>query len=175
MSSSSVVRALRKQADLESGRYAYAGGSRVGIPLETAVRELERIYARDQVITPEAVVGDAQPKESPLHDHFEWNNKVAAHEYRLDQARALVRAVLFVPESSPPVRAFVSIGCSTTGEGGEETKYNAYRTVRDVMADPAQRAATLRRARMEAQAYYDRYQAFEELSKVIQAIKSLDA
>lgn len=55
---------------------------------------LERIRLRNNgVLTPEAVVADAASKSSPLHSEFEWNDKRAAHQYRLDQARELIRKV----------------------------------------------------------------------------------
>ena len=44
-------------------------------------------------LTPDAVVEDAKDPRSPMHDQFEWDDKVAGHQYRLDQARTLIRAV----------------------------------------------------------------------------------
>lgn len=55
---------------------------------------LERIRMRNNgVLTPEAVVADAADKSSPLHSEFEWNDKRAAHQHRLNQARELIRKV----------------------------------------------------------------------------------
>lgn len=44
-------------------------------------------------ITPEQVVEAAADPTSPLHRHFEWNDEIAAHGHRIDQARALLRSV----------------------------------------------------------------------------------
>lgn len=44
-------------------------------------------------LTPDAVLHDASRPDSPLHDLFEWDNERAAHEYRLEQARAAIRTV----------------------------------------------------------------------------------
>lgn len=44
-------------------------------------------------LTPAAVVEDARSKKSPLHDQFEWDDGEAAHKYRLEQARTLIRSV----------------------------------------------------------------------------------
>lgn len=55
---------------------------------------LARIAAQGNgCITPDAVIADAKDSRSPLHDQFEWDDSVAAHQYRLDQARALIRTV----------------------------------------------------------------------------------
>lgn len=51
---------------------------------------------REGTITPDAVVEDARNVASPLHDLFEWDDSKAAHEYRLDQARAIIRTVRVV-------------------------------------------------------------------------------
>lgn len=44
-------------------------------------------------LTPDAVVDDARDPRSPLHDQFEWDDAKAAHQYRLEQARELIRTV----------------------------------------------------------------------------------
>jgi len=44
-------------------------------------------------VTPDAVLADAQNAKSPLHDQFEWDDTVAARQYRLQQARELIRSV----------------------------------------------------------------------------------
>jgi len=44
-------------------------------------------------LTPRAVVEAARPETSRLHPFFEWNDEAAAEEYRLAQARHLVRSV----------------------------------------------------------------------------------
>lgn len=44
-------------------------------------------------LTPDQVVEAASDPASPLHDQFEWDDSVAAVEYRRDQARTLIRSV----------------------------------------------------------------------------------
>jgi hypothetical protein len=48
--------------------------------------------ANGGTITPEALVDAARDKESPLHEYFEWDDATAAHQYRLEQARRMIRA-----------------------------------------------------------------------------------
>lgn len=55
---------------------------------------LEAIRERNGgTLTPADVVADAKQKTSPLHDHFTWDDKEAAHQHRLNQARELIRSV----------------------------------------------------------------------------------
>ena len=44
-------------------------------------------------LTPELVVRAAQAKSSPLHDYFDWDDKIAGARWRLEQARELIRSV----------------------------------------------------------------------------------
>jgi hypothetical protein len=60
-----------------------------------AVRErLERIRRREKgILTPDAVVNDARDTSSPLHGYFTWDDTEAAKQFRLDQARTLIRNI----------------------------------------------------------------------------------
>lgn len=58
--------------------------------LRTALTE---IYQARGELTPQIVVDEARPKNAPLHDRFEWNDKLAGEAYRRVQAQALIRTV----------------------------------------------------------------------------------
>lgn len=61
---------------------------------EQVQNELSRLYEANSGLRPSEVVESARPATSPLHDQFEWNNSKAGHEYRLMQARQLIRVTL---------------------------------------------------------------------------------
>lgn len=44
-------------------------------------------------ITAEIYVEDARSADSPLHETLEWDNDKAAHEHRINQARAIIASV----------------------------------------------------------------------------------
>jgi hypothetical protein len=75
--------------------------------------ELLAIRTARGTLTPAAIVEAATPAEHPLHSRFEWDDKVAGHRYRLDQARQLIRVVReqYVDGSGAPesVRFFHAI------------------------------------------------------------------
>ena len=54
---------------------------------------LLEIYEEHGELVPEDIVTAARPKNHPLHDRFEWNDSVAAHEHRVNQARRLIQSV----------------------------------------------------------------------------------
>ncbi len=57
-------------------------------------KEISRIYERDGTLKPSVVVKEARANKSPLHSEFEWDDKKASAEYRLVQARKLIRKVV---------------------------------------------------------------------------------
>lgn len=83
----------------------------------SALAELEDSEGR---LTPEAVVKAARKPESPLHSHFEWDNGKAAFNYRIVQARTLIRSV-WIPYKV------------------ERREVSAVAYVRDPTADPNER------------------------------------
>lgn len=64
---------------------------------EAIKAELERIAGENGgLLTPDAVVEAAASKSSVLHGEFEWDARKAAHAYRVEQARSLIRSVRVV-------------------------------------------------------------------------------
>lgn len=66
--------------------------------VETVV---QKIYSRDGEVKASVLVDEARPKDSPAHPAFEWRDKTAAEEYRLYQARHLIRKVSVIHEDKP--------------------------------------------------------------------------
>lgn len=59
--------------------------------------ELEKIREADGgLLFPESIVQKATDPRNPLHDEFPWDDAQAAHQYRLDIARRLIRSVTVV-------------------------------------------------------------------------------
>src|SRR5262245_7390575 len=101
--------------------YQFRTGARVaGGDAQTAGDELARIQLRDGKIETATVVDEARPDEAPLHPVFEWDDAVAGEQYRLQQARLLVRAVEVAPEKKDeePLPAFVHVRAVSTDEPG---------------------------------------------------------
>jgi hypothetical protein len=47
------------------------------------------------VLTPHQIVDKAKPKNSPIHEYFEWDDGIASEKYRIWQARYLIGLVKF--------------------------------------------------------------------------------
>lgn len=102
--------------------------------------------------------------KNPLHPAFEWNDKAAAHAFRIEQAKYLIRSVEVVVEERPeakPIRAFVSVV-------REEDR--SYTSVSDALSAPDLRQQVLTTALRELVAWRDRYAELVELATVFAAI-----
>ena len=83
--------------------------------------EMIRLHKLNDGLRPSEVVEAASKKDSPLHGEYQWDNKKAGHEYRLIQARVMIRHVVITLEPDKPER-FVHIPASSSedvdsGEG----------------------------------------------------------
>jgi hypothetical protein len=80
---------------------------------EAAGKELLELELREGALEPKLLVSYAATHpDSNLHSFFEWDDSVAAKEWRLAQARLLIRSIVFVRKDDPrgaEVRLFVSI------------------------------------------------------------------
>lgn len=59
---------------------------------KAVVRALKALE-RDGRLSPGEVVKEAKNKDSPLHDQFEWDDRIAGAKYRLEQAARLIRTI----------------------------------------------------------------------------------
>lgn len=83
--------------------------------------ELNRIAARNGgVIEPEKVVERARNPRSPLHSQFQWDDTEAAQQWRLEQARRLIRSVQVISTTSTRTFAVAKYVRDPRKEAGEQ-------------------------------------------------------
>ena len=131
--------------------------------MRTAIQaELQQIQAANGgVLRPEAVVEFARDPATALHRRFTWDDNEAAHQYRLWQAREVIRVcVTILPQSDEPVRTYVSLTSDRIKEGG------GYRTTESVLSIAEQRAELLDQALRELAAWQAKYRQIKELAAV---------
>ena len=67
--------------------------------IKKAIQEkVNEIYKDQGQVTPSGLLNAAKPKNSPIHNAFEWDNKKAGHKFRLIQARTWIRKVTITME-----------------------------------------------------------------------------
>lgn len=133
------------------------------------ISELQRIATLSGgVLIPAKVVEEAESKTSALHSQFCWDNDKAAHEYRLEQARYLIRTTVRYIEingDKRPMRVFVSLTTDREKKGG------GYRDVVAVLSDRGMRQQMLEDALAELGIFETKYSHLKELAGVFVASK----
>lgn len=128
------------------------------------LREISQKH--EGLLRPADVVKEASDPNSPIHSWFEWDDGKAAEEYRLEQARKLIRvnmAYLSDAGKSVPYRVFVSLPSDRNPQGG-------YRETTVVLANQELRQEMLAEALRRFQALQVQYQDLIELQRIFDAI-----
>lgn len=128
-------------------------------------QELRRIaQANGGILLPEQVVAAARPKASPLHSRFCWDDTKAAEQWRLWQARMLIRVTVNVmPETGEAERIWVSLK-------SDRDEATGYRAMVDVLSDDNMRAQLLEDALEDLEVFRQKYRRLRELAEVFSAI-----
>lgn len=135
---------------------------------KTAIIEAELEHIRTQgggILRPEDVVSFASDPETALHSEFEWDDTEAAHQFRLEQARRIIRVrVQVIGRARFAFRVYVSLHQDRKAPGG------GYRTLVDVLADPDMLSALLSEAKRDADAFRQKYQRLRKLGPIFDAM-----
>jgi len=154
-------------------------GMKLPVKEQVAGEHLMNLYdENDKKLTAEIVIEDATAKSSPLHPCFEWNNKKAAHSYRLEQARHIIKNVTIVREEGEEklqIKNFVSI---RTDEDGQLTHSKMgkgrsfYVTISDVMSNHDLKEYTFEQAYRELMSFRSKYDNLRQFEKLFELIDS---
>lgn len=145
--------------------YQWRPEARVKIDAQAAGEELERIrVCGNGRLVAAQVVDASRPDDAPLHDHFEWDDQQAAEQFRIDQARYLIRSITVsveTPEQVSQVRAFVSV---------IRDEDRSYTSIAHALSDEDLRTQVLQKAWAELEAWRKRYAELIELADMFSAI-----
>lgn len=127
--------------------------------------QLQAIYDSRGELTPQAVVDEARAKSHPLHNRFEWDNKLAGEAWRRAQAQELIRSVKIVyreateHDDARTTRAFHAV----RRPGGA----HSYEPAEKVAADPFSKQLLLRDMERDWMALKRRYEQFAEFAAMV--------
>lgn len=147
----------------------------MAVPAQIAGEHLERLESQHGSLSTSLVVEDARPETALLHSCFEWDNTVAAEEYRKTQAGFILRNLItvnIVPNEETDeeiieqseVRAFVNVSI-------EENR--GFVSVNTAMANRNMREQVLSNALLELNAFRRKYNQLEELSRIFEEIDNV--
>jgi hypothetical protein len=104
----------------------------MGMSRQEIARELNKIAtAHGGHATAEQVVAAAAPADHALHLQFEWDDGAAGHQWRVRQARTLLRVTVYMRKPDDG-RVRIPVFTSLPSDRGT----NGYRRTEDVRADP---------------------------------------
>ena len=133
------------------------------------IRRLQRSLGTETV-TAKDLLDASRDDNAPLHSCFEWDDSIAAEQYRLWQARHLINSleIEVTVENKTPIttRLFVNVKPIGTREPGSFTQINA------ILKNPNLREIALNNALIELRSFQRKYAAYEELTGVFNAIDS---
>lgn len=90
------------------------GGLACPVAPEILATELERVWEENgRKLLPGDVVDSASDPDSPIHECFEWRDDIAAHHYRLSQARGWIRRVVIVSDGGETQSVFTHVRITT--------------------------------------------------------------
>lgn len=161
-------------------KYMWKRGARTGLPKKIRGKDAAQVVGERLAylqgrgpLTAEAVLQDAENERSPLHAAFQWDDTEAAQQWRLEQARSLIRSVVVIRHElpdNPAVRAFVNIGpvsdAENDADGGD------YIDLDSAMRHPELREQVVGRALAEANSWSERYRHLSELGQIHAAIQA---
>lgn len=147
--------------------YRWKAGTRFSVDPQTAGETIEQLREQNGgILTADDVVMAAADPEHPLHRAFEWDNDLAAHNYRKATARRLLRSLVcsVTIEKQPrrDMQAFVNV--QSPAERG-------YTSIVDAMGDAQMRMYVLAEARRELRRVRDKYEHLSELASLWEAIE----
>lgn len=130
----------------------------------TVKSEIDRI-SKKGFVTPLMVLQAATPARSPLHRYFVWDNTEAAHQYRLYQARNLLRSIVVEYHGDKEVRAFHNIKL----DGGE----NFYASLDTIVKSENLTDQVIQQALKEIFLWKEKYKIYKQLNSIVEAIEEL--
>lgn len=145
--------------------YSFAAGSRLPKRKAQAIGEcLAAVHDELDLkhITPDDVITAGRPVDSPLHDQFQWDDKLAGHQYRLWQARHILGRLTFrlvEPTPTPEMPAYHSLQVAP-----DEREYTQ---ILEILTDEKKTQMMLEQAFREAESWARRYEGIRIIAQTL--------
>lgn len=114
--------------------------------------------------TPMEVLEKAKDETTELHKCFEWNDSIAAEKYRLEQAKNIIRMLVYKKENKEQqvVRYYA-----------KTEKKHVYQPTKQFLVQEDEYQGLLRRALAELEAFKNKYHTLTELENIFEAMEMI--
>jgi len=127
--------------------------------------ELDRLYAKAKVLTPEAVVRESRKRSSALRSLFHWDDDAKAAQIgRIAIARDVIASVR-VERSNSKTQTFDVRMYHGSGKG--------YRSIDDVITTEQLRSRLIEDALRDLERFAARYETIADLSGIVRGVRSV--
>jgi len=146
--------------------YKWNSLSKRTITAQVAGEELDRIYQKHGIVNSMLVLDESRNEGAVLHGEFEWDDAIAAEQFRLSQASGIIRAVVTVAgtnEDNTPliIRAYESVDV------------NNYQPLHVIASNDRYMAELLRQAMADANAFQKKYKDLNQFVAVFAEMNKL--
>jgi len=138
--------------------------------------ELKEIYNKEKKLTAEIVLNHAKKKSSPLHELFTWNNTEAANQFRLWEARTLIKSVkitMTVGVEEVKVRKYINLRTDDENNANPWGANSEYKEVKEIMSDEKTKEILFQQAINELNAFRKKYHGLRQFEKLMVEIDKL--
>lgn len=146
--------------------YKWKNFSYIKADAQVAGEMCEKLEA-DGNLTAQSLLDANRPADAPLHNEFEWDDGIAAEEYRKSQARHIINCLCVIKETDggkkEPQRVFFNI----------RREEHEYKHIDTIIRSQDDTAMLLQTALKELEAFERKYSQLKELSRVFDAIHSI--
>ena len=129
--------------------YNWRTGSHHTVAADVAAEVMNGLAERG-CLNAETLVDVSRPEDAPLHPEFEWDDSIAAEEWRKHQARNVINSIVVQTEpNKEPERVFFNIreiGCD-------------YIPMRIILQSPDNTELLIQQATKELKAFQSKYDA----------------
>lgn len=112
-------------------------------------------------MTPDKIIDLAKSKKSIIHKYFEWDDTSAAHMYRMEQARHMIRAI-YVEIQGQTVRAYENVHIKDVGQ--------VYQDIGTILDIPDLSKQIVESALKELLFWKQKYETYKILAPIVGSI-----
>lgn len=131
------------------------------------IEEIQRIKETEG-LTAETIAENARDKNNPLHDLFDWDDRIAGPKWRFHQARVLLNEIKLITPSGERF-AFENVRLVIT----EKVLKREYKSVAEIMDNEEWREQVLKKAYDALLYWQSQYSNFSEFAVVHKAIEQM--
>lgn len=139
--------------------YQWKEGAKISVSAQVAGEVCAAIESESE-LTAQRLVDESRPETAPLHAAFEWNDTIAAEQWRRHTARHIINSLVIRQTDQEPVRAFFNI----RSDGPN------YQSIQTIIKRPDAMECLLCEAYKELDAFRRKYATLERLRPVMESI-----